>query len=257
MLGDAERGQALVEGRWTAARALGRRPAAARSGRRRCPTRGSRRSARTALARRPRGARQPAGAGAGAGLGAGLDQPLRARRRPGLAAGDSRAAGDALDGPCGAADRGSRPRLRRPLLADARGAPALPREGVGLARAGPAAARGARRPGLDRAGAAAPRPCDRARRDGGRWPRRWSTPTAARASRAPEDLAEILILLIWTARLLEDVGPARHGAAPAGDRARGADAEAAAARRRRPRPLPRRRRRLGAAHRPGAGRAAG
>ena len=119
------------------------------------------------LARRPRGARQPAGAGAGAGLGAGLDQPLRARRRPGMAAGDSRAAGDALDGPCGAPDRGSRPRRRRPLLADARRAPALPREGVGLARAGPAAARGARRPGLDRAGAAAPRPCDRARRDGG------------------------------------------------------------------------------------------
>ena len=31
-------------------------------------------------------------------------------------------------------------------------------------------------------------------------------------SRAPEDLAEILILLIWTARLLEDAG--QHAMAP-------------------------------------------
>ena len=51
-----------------------------------------------------------------------------------------------------------------------------------------------------------------------RWPRWRRSPTrlidaeGGTPSRAPEDLAEIVILLIWTARLLEDAG--QHAMAP-------------------------------------------
>ncbi len=125
-------------------------------------------------------------------------------------------------------DKGAVDRFWRALA----GAPALPDAGVAAGGGGAAAAAGAGRAGLGRGGAAAPGARGGAGRDGragrraGR-PRRGHAVAGAGGPGGGADPAHLDGAAAGGQR------PARHGAAPAGDRARGAGGAAAAHGRRR------------------------
>ena len=211
LLGDAERGQALVDGRW---RALGTRVETGKGSIWQAPLPDPRLEAERQAcpwlddlaALGNRGAR---------GLAQAWVQDWITRygrgRGPGWQPELAGPAGDALDGERGAADRGPRRGFGRPLLAGAGGAPALPRGLLGAGRAGTAAA-GALA-GLVWSGLVLPhRGHAAALAEMAALAEAMVDAEGGTPSRAPEDLAEILILLIWTARLLEDAG--QHAMAP-------------------------------------------